>query len=436
MFTETPEKHIGIETFLTPHTGINGKLRTLSEDFIVQEQFDKSLEYTNGVFTIAQITNKNWDTHRLVNELAKKLKISKKRIGFAGTKDKRAVTTQLLSFYEVTKQQLENIHLRDISIQEIKTTNTGLKLGDLTGNHFHIIIRNITQIITQNKIQEIIDYITSYGGFPNFYGVQRFGVIRPITHLIGKHVIMGNFQKAVMTYLCYCDPNEKPEILSLRSSLQKTQDFNEALKTFPDSLYYEKILLNKLVQNPRSYVEALKALPKNLLTMFINAYQSYLFNKILSLRMKKNIPLNNALVGDIILPKYNNTVEMRSIPVSDSNVDKINKQITRNKAVISGLLLGAKSIFAEGEIAEIEKQIITQEHIKLQDFIIPEIPYMSSWGSRRALLATVEKPEILIDKDELNPGKNAVHLSFTLQKGCYATCFLRELMKAEDILNY
>ena len=436
MFTETPEKHIGIETFLTPHTGINGKLRTLSEDFIVQEQFDKSLEYTNGVFTIAQITNKNWDTHRLVNELAKKLKISKKRIGFAGTKDKRAVTTQLLSFYEVTKQQLENIHLRDISIQEIKTTNTGLKLGDLTGNHFHIIIRNITQIITQNKIQEIIDYITSYGGFPNFYGVQRFGVIRPITHLIGKHVIMGNFQKAVMTYLCYCDPNEKPEILSLRSSLQKTQDFNEALKTFPDSLYYEKILLNKLVQNPDNYVEALKALPKNLLTMFINAYQSYLFNKILSLRMKKNIPLNQALVGDIILPKYNNTVEMRPIPVSDSNVDKINKQITRNKAVISGILLGAKSIFAEGEIGKIEKQIITQEHIKLQDFIIPEIPYMSSWGSRRALLATVEKPEILIDKDELNPGKNAVHLSFTLQKGCYATCFLRELMKAEDILNY
>ena len=84
------EKNIGIETFFTDYAGISGKLRTIPEDFIVNEVFLYPKKVENGCFAIAEVSSKNWETHRLVRELSKRLKISQKRICFAGTKDKRA----------------------------------------------------------------------------------------------------------------------------------------------------------------------------------------------------------------------------------------------------------------------------------------------------------------------------------------------------------
>ena len=430
------EKNIGIEAYFTEEEGIGGKLRTIPEDFVVKEIFLYPNRNENGRFTIAEVSCKNWETHTLVRELSKRLHISRKRIDFAGTKDRRACSTRLMSFYNVPLEELSHVEIKDVSIENTYISDKPIKIGDLHGNRFKIAVRNIDNGIKSEQIQDTASYLERYGGFPNFYGVQRFGVMRPVNHIIGRHIINGDFEKAVMSYIANPMNGENEDIYVLRKDLEKSHNFSEALQSYPDVLNFEKAILNRLVTDPEDFVGALRELPKNLLTMLVNAYQSYLFNKMISERIRKKIPLNKAIVGDVVLPVRKNVVDDKGVMVNESNIEKVNKQVSKNKAFVSGLLVGSDSVFSQGEMGEIEHRIVEREKIDYRDFIIPEIPFLSSSGSRRALLATLNRIDWKLNDDELNEGKQELTLKFELQKGCYATSLLREFMKSDNVKNY
>jgi tRNA pseudouridine13 synthase len=429
------EKTIGIETFFTQKNGIGGKLRTQTKDFLVDEISNYPPKKSDGKFTIADVTSNYWETNLLVRELSNWLHISRQRIGFAGTKDKRALTKQLMSFYKVDIEKLSQIKIKDVEIENIYQSDRPVKIGTHVGNKFEIIVRNLNSASLKN-IDDIYSTIIGLGGFPNFYGVQRFGIIRPVTHIVGKYIVKDDFEKAVMTYIANPIKGEDEETYELRKDLQETYDFAKALNNYPSQLGFEKAILNKLVVNEKDYIGALKELPKNLLTMFVYAYQSYLFNKILSKRIEEKITLNEANIGDIILPIRKGIVDQTEIIVKKNNIKKVNKQISKGKAAVSGVLFGSDSVFSEGHMGEIEQKIIEQEKIDSRDFVIPDIPFISSSGSRRPLLGFVKNLNYnLIDDDLLN-GKKALKLNFELQKGSYATSLLREFMKTENIKNY
>jgi len=430
------EKKVGIETFFTPFKGVNGKLRTQPEDFFVTEISKYPPKTDSGRFTIAEVTATNWETNILIRELSNRLHISRQRVGFAGTKDKRAKTTRLMSFFNIPIEKLSELKIKDVEIKNIYYSTSSVKIGNLLGNRFEIIVRNIDKKTDLKNIQKNCSFLEEQGGFPNFYGIQRFGIIRPITHIVGKHIVKSNFEKAAMTYIANPIKGEDEESYNLRAKLKKTKDFSYALKSYPYNLNYEKAILNKLVVNPKDFVSALKELPKNLLTMFTYAYQSYLFNKILSERINNKLPLNEAIVGDIILPIRKGILDENGIMVKENNIEKVNKQISKGKAAISGILFGSDSTFSEGKMGEIEHKVIDKEKIDPRDFIIPEIPYISSAGSRRPLLAKFKDLNYKLIKDELKDNKNALNLNFELQKGSYATSLLREFMKTDDIRNY
>jgi tRNA pseudouridine13 synthase len=426
----------GIETFFTSFEGIGGKLRSISEDFVVREVSNYPSKIENGRFTIADVTAINWETNNLLRELSNWLHISRQRIGFAGTKDKRAKTTRLMSFYSIPVENLSKVKITDVEIENIYTSNNPVKIGNLIGNKFEITVRNIDKKIKLDYVKDIAFFLEKYGGFPNFYGIQRFGIIRPITHVVGKYIVKGDFEKAVMTYIANPINEEDEDCYILREELEKTHNFKKALKSYPNQLNFEKAILNKLVVNPKDFVGALKEMPRNLLTMFVYAYQSYLFNRVLSERIRKNLPFNEAIVGDIVLPIRNGIIDQNYINVKESNIKKVNKQISQKKAVVSGVLFGSDSVFSGGEMGEIEHRIIDSEIIDLRDFIIPDIPYISSSGSRHPILAFVKDLEFKFIDDESNKSKKALILKFELQKGCYATSLLREFMKTDNIRNY
>ena len=430
------EKNIGIKTFFTPFEGIGGKLRSIPEDFVVREVSNYPSKIENGRFTIADVTAINWETNHLLRELSNWLHISRQRIGFAGTKDKRAKTTRLMSFYKIPVENLSKVKIMDVEIENIYTSNNPVKIGNLIGNKFEITVRNINKKIKLDYVKDIASFVEKYGGFPNFYGIQRFGIIRPITHVVGKYIVKGDFEKAVMTYIANPMNEEDEDCYILRKELEKTHNFKKALKSYPYQLNFEKAILNKLVVNPKDFVGALKEMPRNLLTMFVYAYQSYLFNRVLSERIKKKLPLNEAVVYDIVLPIRNGNIDQNYIKVKESNIKKVNKQISQKKAVVSEFLFGSDSVFSGGEMGEIEYRIIDSERIDPRDFIIPDIPYISSSGTRHPILAFVKDLEFKFIDDELNKSKKALILKFELQKGCYATSLLREFMKTDNIRNY
>ncbi|MFA5772717.1 MAG: tRNA pseudouridine(13) synthase TruD [Thermoplasmata archaeon] len=432
--TSEVEKGIGLEVFFTDTKGIGGKLKNEPEDFIVDEIPILPAPANEGKYIIATVKSRNWETNRLIRHLARTLRISRKRIHFAGTKDKRAVTTQLMAFDGVDKETIEKLKISDIEISNVYTSNKSLDMGDLIGNNFYIVVRDIqlSDVEINKIVNDDLECISKLGGFPNFFGIQRFGAVRPITHHLGKFIVHGDFEKAVFAYAANPLPWENEESHSARAFLEKTRDFKQALKIYPKQLSFELTMIHYLASNPNDFVGALKQLPKNLLMMFVHAYQAYLFNKILSERIRRQLPLNEPQIGDVILPIDKNKLPNHDvwIDVNDTNIDKIKKAVAEQKAFVSGLVFGSETKFANNEQGEIERKIIEKEGLKPNDFIIPKIPEISSSGIRRELLAQLKVSDISLEVSD-----KTLRLKFQLLKGCYATSLLREFMKA-DVMSY
>ncbi len=419
------EKKVGIDRFMVSSPGVGGRLKRYPEDFIVEEELDYDRFLGDGDYILAKVWSRNWETNRLIRQFSRALGISRERIKFSGTKDKRAVTTQWISF-DVEPERLNKIHIKDVEICEIKKAIRLLHLGAHTRNRFKIIIRDMDKGIDESKKRADVigEEIKEIGGFPNWFGVQRFGTIRPITHEVGRALIEGDFKKAFYIYVANPMDKENEICREARQFLEDTNDYREALKHYPNRLTFEKTALQALVENPGDYQAALSALPNNLLKMFIHAHQSYIFNKILSMRMERGLPLKDVVEGDMVLPSGKHGLPNTDTPVeiSSRNLEKSSKMVREGKGYVSAPLFGLDSEFSGGEQGEIERKVLKEEGFKRRDFTVPSMRFLSSKGTRRPILASV---------DDLKWGDEAggLMLSFSLYKGCYATCLLREFMK-------
>ncbi len=428
---KTDEADIGMRYYLSPTDGTGGRLKSTAQDFIVKEISNRPPE-KEGRFTIADVTSTNWETNRLVRLLARAMNISRERIGFAGTKDKRAVTTQLMSF-ECPRENIDKVDFKDLEFSNIYTSNRGIKIGDLIGNEFDIKVRDLTADMKDvpGIIQETAETIRKTGGFPNYFGVQRFGVSRPITHLVGEASGRGALKQAVELYLSHPSENEGEEITDIRNRLAHANgDYASIIPDMPKTMGFEKVMAEHLAKRPEDYRGAIAEMPSNLQMMFTHAYQSYLFNIMLSDRMEHDLPLNAPVVGDVVIPLDSDRAPMHENPIitTEKNIDLVAKQVRTGRAFISITLFGSDSTFAEGEMGEIERKVIENEKVQEKDFMVIGLPHCTSKGTRREIICPVKDLDCSFESDHYS-------VRFSLPKGNYATCLMREFMKS-DMTDY
>jgi len=429
------EKKIGISLYSTDTKGLGGQLRQEVEDFVVKEITNRE-EGGEGKYLILELVKHDWDTHHFTRTLAKILQISQKRISVAGTKDKRAITTQKISIFDLDASDIEKVHLKDIELKVLGRSRKSVELGDLWGNDFIITIRNIACSPEETKrlLEKTTDGILSQGGVPNFFGIQRFGSVRPVTHLVGKAIVEGDFEKASLLYIAEPFPDEPEETKKARQFVKETRDFKEGLKNYPLRLGHERAMMNHLIANPGDFAGSFLVLPKNLYKMFVHGYQSYIYNTILCRRLEKGLTLNQAVEGDIVC--FKNEAGMpdssKTEKVTAETVAAMNRLIIRNRAFITAPLPGYNTEFASGIPGEIEQEVLQDLNVPLKGFDIEKISEMSSKGMRREVLLQVE-PTFEVAEDELNLGKSKAVLEFMLPKGSYATTVLREYMKVDPL---
>jgi len=318
-------------------------IKKRAEDFIVQEitssgeilnKENYKFENGEGNQLICVMKKRSWETILAVREIARRLHISRSRIGYAGMKDKKAVTSQIISIFDVKKEDVEQLKIKDIEVIPIRYSNKKIDLGNLEGNHFKIIVYS-------NKVPKKETKV------PNFYGEQRFGSIRRNSDIIGRYLLEENFEGAVMTYLCQLSKKEKKDATESRKKLKKEKDFKAAYDCFPNYLKFEKMLLSKLAEKV-DYIEALKALPQKLVLMFVHAYQSKLFNEYLEKVIERKL---NYTEGPIFGYKY---------------------QITN----------------------DLEKEILEKNKVWTDNFLIREFPKLSMKGTKRNLFIKVKELKI------------------------------------------
>ncbi|MFA6373384.1 MAG: tRNA pseudouridine(13) synthase TruD [Methanothrix sp.] len=421
------DRSLGMDYYITDSSGCGGVIKSFAEDFQVTEVFEE-LGYEGGRYLVLDVEKTNWDMHHLIREMARKLRISQKRFGWAGTKDKRAVTSQRISIMNLDELALSRITLPDLKIRVLGRTNRAVGLGDLLGNSFRITIRDMNCPDPAVRLAAITSEIVKQSGVPNYFGIQRFGDIRPVTHKVGEALVRGRIEEAAFIYLALPFPGELPRTRVVREKLWSTRDIPAALKEFPEYLHYELAMLNFLVEHPGDYAHSFDVLSVNLKRLFVHAYQSYLFNRILSRRLAAAMPLQKAVVGDVVCFAKEGLPDMDRVQkVTSENLEAIDRLAGRGRAFITLPLIGFETEIGEGAQGEMECAVLREEGISPENFRVLENPDLGSRGTRRAALCPV-KPQIRVEE-------SLAELQFVLPKGSYATVVLREYMKGLDVIK-
>lgn len=350
------------------------KIKQIPEDFIVNEIMPLKFE-TNGKNTFIQLKKKEYTLQKAISTIADILQIPENLFKYAGTKDKIGITTQTICVLKkIDKERIDKINLQDIELKFLGYSDKRINLGDLSKNEFIITIRNLEQ---NQEIQNLNSYI-------NYFDTQRFG--RDLNnHIIGKLLIKKQFKKAVQTIL-----------------KTDSKDYEQILESERD--YLNKKILEHLINTQNDFVGALKKLPKKIVTMYIHALQSDIWNKAVSIYLEKFEHTSiNTEIG--ILNFAANTKDIK-IPLVGFDVE------------------------CDEQIEEIIENIMEQENVTYRDFIIREFPEISSAGEYRNINSKIYDLYIQEKQpDDLNENKYKITVSFKLDKGCYATMAIRNLIQ-------
>lgn len=217
------------------------KLKQIPEDFIVEEVINRNPK-NEGRFALCWMTNKKYNTEDAIKHISQELGKRRKDLSYSGTKDRRAITKQLISIKNLKKTKLEKISLKDIKLTYFGQSNAPLNLGDHKGNNFKITVRKLKNPKINNK-KPIL----------NLFGNQRFS-----THNIpiGKAIINANYEKACNIILQNDD-------------------------------WYDKNIKEILTKHPNDYVNALTNIPRRILQLYVHAYQSHIWNETVKKYIQK-----------------------------------------------------------------------------------------------------------------------------------------------------
>ncbi len=396
--------HIGVSGYYYDLKPSGGKLRRESEDFYVEEQFGKLDKKEDGPVLVLKIRAKNWEHNRLIRFLARSNHVSPKRVYFAGTKDRRSVKVQ---YFSIPGVKYREFFLDDVEVLEHFYLDSPLTVGSHSGNLFEI---RVSDSDSSNFLSNCRT-VAKRGVVPNFYGPQRFGSLRPVTHLVGKELLKGDYREAVRVFVGY--PGED-RFAQIRKEYYDNPDTQMGLDHFPTSLDLERKVMEHLVIHEGDFSGAIKQLPENLVSMFIHAYQGYIFNRILSERMS---------IGRDLIPGDIFHIGDEFIKVNLLNSEKLKSRFEMGEGSPTGLVIGYDTETAGGRMGEIENEMVRQEGVKTTDF---KLPFgLSSRGERRDLYLRV-KDTVCGDSS----------IKFSLQPGGYATSVLREIIRVDEMANY
>lgn len=254
----------------------------------------------------------NKETMEVAGILSRILGIQVKRIRYAGTKDRRGITVQRASLENIPIERANSLNkvLRGCRMGGFEYSDTPVNLANLTGNQFIITIRDAKPIDPSQTLEEAIKPIFDSlkdVGFINYYGMQRFGTFSVSTHLIGKQILNGEWKNAAELILSE-QKVVNPSSREARKIWSQTKDAHLALKRMPRKCNAEYSILSRLDRAEKNedgeyssgaYFNAIMGIARNLRIMYAHAYQSYIWNCVVSKRIR--LWGLKAVVGDLIL---------------------------------------------------------------------------------------------------------------------------------------
>ncbi|KAM6539885.1 multisubstrate pseudouridine synthase 7 [Fusarium falciforme] len=328
--TNTTDLGAIVATFIPPRKGNNKKRSRAPRGTREEKPAGEYLHFT--------LFKENRDTMDAVNQIARFLKVKPQVIGYAGTKDRRASTVQRCSVRYMRPRNLHGINGRlwGVSTGDYEYSDKPIYLGQLLGNEFVIAIKSCQMVgqadesIEQQveKLRKNVEPALAHmaeHGWINYFGHQRFGTHDIGTHQVGQMILGDKYEEAVKALLHYdeeiankAEAGEIPEEPSKRDEYLRNQacmlfltdkDVDRAIKIMPRRFSAENSIFRHLnrqgAQSRRDFIGSLVHITRGLRSMYLHAYQSYVWNHAASRRWE--LHGTKVITGDLIIAPTENT---------------------------------------------------------------------------------------------------------------------------------
>lgn len=403
------DSRAGIECYCTSFAGTGGSIKQGSEGFMVSELVNESLDISlsyneNHRYPLYILEKRDIDSNHALFEIERELHM---RFRVMGIKDAKAVTTQYAGMERVMRNPPAELKSRHTRLTLKGFTKHPLQKKFLAGNKFEIRIYNVRS----SDLSGFVPHIRKVG---NFYGLQRFGSERLVTHLIGREIVKRNFIQAVELLLCHTTEFDTQMSREIRNKCVDPSNYRQVLKMLPRGMDIERQVLSALVAG-RDTIAALRAVPITIRRLFVQAYQAYIFNRCLSRAVMEG--------EDLLQPQTEDLCFEMEGPATFGRIIKYNPT-SKTKLVPAIRMAGYTFQSGKGRFENITRAIMQEEEeVSAKDFYIKEMQELSHQGGFRQ--APLWCTDFRYERDPLT-------VSFKLPKGSYATTLLREIIKPGD----
>ena len=390
------DKEIGISVYTTKSTPISGKIKKNENDFLVREVLsEKAIDSFDNLdgHAVYLLKKSGIDTNHALIDIEKRYGLILKSLGL---KDANAKTEQYVYTYKKINS-LEEYNGKKYSAQRLGFVKKPISKKDMLGNYFEI------------RVSDLNDLLPSFLGTENilnFFGYQRFGSKRPITHLVGKSIVKGDYEEALEYLLSFSSKYDSEKNNEIRKLISERKSEFEVIELLPFSMDIERNLLKQLSSDsdPKN---AIRSIPLALRRFYIQAYQSFLFNKTLSLAHEFEEELSLPTTDDVCFDKNSILGKFENDP--------------KQKLAIP---LVGHSYYKKSRFDYYIKKILDEELLTPKDFFIKDFQEISVEGGFRN--ASLNYLNFKIDGNTIK---------FQLSRGSYATIMLREILKPSNPLD-
>jgi tRNA pseudouridine13 synthase len=384
------------------------KLKQKPEDFRVEELTSVALGQS-GLFALYRLEKKNWTTPEALNVLRRRWQVPYARLSYGGLKDRHAHTTQYVSIFHGPKRNLTH---SEINVAYLGQLEKPFASEDITANRFTLTLRDMSEAAVKRSGEALFEM--KRVGVPNYFDDQRFSSVAPDGRFVAKEMVLGRFDQALKLALASPYEHDRAAMKKEKSLLREHWgDWHRCKTVLPKG--HARDLVDRLVDHPEDYKGAVERLKPELRGLYLSAWQSHLWNKMLADWLRQHVPAGNL---------FSMKLRMGAFPIPRT----IPADVLPEWKLLQLPLPSARlKIEPSAPWAEIVEKVMDEEGVSLEDMKLRGFrrPFFSK-GNRAAVVL----PEGLTsssEPDELNVGKVKLLLKFDLPRGCYATMIVKRL---------
>jgi tRNA pseudouridine13 synthase len=383
------------------------KLKQQPEDFQVEELTDVT-PTGDGLFALYRLTKTGWTTPDAVNALRRRWQLDRNRVSYGGLKDRHARTTQYLTIFRGPRRKLTH---QGVSMEYLGQVAEPYTSQDIRANRFRLVLRAMSPAAVEHAGQALEE--VRRDGVPNYFDDQRFGSVSG-GEFVARAMVQGRYEDALRLALAAPYEHDRAAAKKEKATLRaRWGDWGRLKELLPRG--HARSLVDYLAHHPDDFRGALERLHPELRGLYLSAYQSHLWNRMLArwltecLRPEQVVRVRLRL-GEMPMPR---------------GLDEA------QRAELAGLTLPLPSarvdLPAEEPRAALMDAVLAEDGLKREEMKLKGFRKLFFSKGERAALCLPADLQDEAGEDELHPGRRKLVLSFELPRGSYATLLVKRI---------